>query len=327
MKNTKFFVKIILALLPFLVVILITALFPFGYMDSQYPEWKYTKDMVNKDISCGNQPAEAIIIGDSRAMADVLPTEINDSTVNLAVGGATSIEMYYTLKHYIENNGVPKKVIVMFAPFHYSIIDNYTIRTEYFNYLSISDSLDLIKAAKACGSETVIYDGYLNDMLSYRLRFPDKYLPAIINAKGFARYGTNSALYNDLCQNKGYGEYGTLDGCSDPNYETNYEVMHTTGDATLLQLYMTKIFNLLSEKGIESYLVIPPMNEASFNVLKSSYVDDFSDYLYELSNRYPTITFEHEIPCYSNDLFGDSSHLNHKGAEVFTSELANKYFK
>jgi len=326
LKNAKFSVKIILALLPFIAVMALTALFPFGYMDSQYPEWKYTKDMVKADTSASGQSADTVIIGDSRAMADLIPCDINDSTINLAVGGATSIEMYYTIKHYIENNGTPEKVIVMFAPFHYSIIDNYMTRTEYFNYLSVKDTLELVNAAKACNSETVIYDGYVNDILSYRFRFPDKYLPAIINAKGFSRYGANTALYDALCQNKGYGEFGTLDGCSDLNYETSYETMHTTGDATLIQLYMSKILTLLSEKKIETIVLIPPMNEASYNALNTSYVDDFNDYLYELSNKYSSVTFEHDIPCYSNDLFGDSSHLNHKGAEVFTEEIKNRYF-
>ena len=327
MKNLKFILKCILALFPIIATVVYTALVPFGYMDSQYPEWKYTKDMVKKDTSAAGQPANTIIIGDSRAMADLIPEGIDDSSVNLAVGGATSIEMYYTLKHYIENNGAPEKIIVMFAPFHYSIIDNYMIRTEYFNYLSIADSIDLINAAKACNSETVIYEGYVNDLLSYRFRFPDKYLPAIINAKGISRYGVNSGLYSDLCNNRGYGEFGTADGCSDLNYETNYEIMHTTGDATLVQLYMGKILKLISDEGINACVLIPPMNEASFNVLKPSYVDDFTDYLYELSNRYPSISFEHEIPCYDNAYFGDSSHLNHKGAEVFTAEIKEKYFK
>lgn len=316
MKNVKFFLKLILAIMPILAVIVYTALVPYGYMDTEYPTWKYTKDISQNSFS-----PDTIILGDSRAMADLIPANMDKSTVNLAVGGATSIEMYYTLNNYIKNNGIPDNVIILFAPFHYTIIDNFWTRTVYFNYLSIPDMSELYSYAEVTSSETLLKKGYKNDLLSYRLRFPDKYLPALINSRFICRYGDNVSIYNNAVNNLGYGEFGTADGCSDLNYETSYDRMHTTGDAVLLDVYMNRLLKLCQDNGINTTVAIPPMNKSSYDALNQSYVDDLTAYFNELSIKYPSFNIKKEIPCYDDAYFGDSSHLNNKGAIKFTSEF------
>jgi len=330
MKNTKFFFKCILALLPIIVTVLYTTLIPYGYMDKEYPAWKYSKD-ATKEV--GN--FSTVILGDSRAMADLIPEKIDSeskvtsgqSTVNLAFGGASSIEMYYTLNRYLKNNATPDKVIIMFAPFHYSLIDNYWTRTAYFNYLSIPETYELFAYAKASNSETLLTKGYKNDLLSYRMRFPDKYLPALINSKFILRYNVNEAEYNRISSNYGYSEFGTENGCDYLNFETSYDRMHTSGDAVLLDIYLNRLLKLCVNNDISTIVSIPPMNEASFNALNDSYVEDFTSYMNGLKSKYPDITIDSEIPCFNNSYFGDSSHLNRNGAEKFTSEFISKYLK
>ena len=330
MKNLKFFLKCILALVPVLAVIIYTALFPFAYMDKEYPDWKYTKDVAE---GTGNLSSsfDTVILGDSRAMADLMPEAIDSSldtnTVNLAVGGATSIEMYYTLDKYLKNNDAPDKIVVMFAPFHYSLIDNFWTRDAYFNYLSVPQMYDLYAYAEASRSETLLENGYKNSLLSYRLRFPDKYLPALMNSKLTGRFSENTAEYNRIVSASGYGEFGTEDGCEYLNFETSYDRMHTTGDAVLLDLYMNKLLKLCVSNNINTIVAVPPMNKASYDVLIDSYVEDFSSYMNDLKIKYPAITVDGDIPCYDNSFFGDSSHLNKKGAEKFTNEFIEKYLK
>lgn len=320
MKNVKFLLKCILVLLPVISVVLYTALVPYGYMDIEYPSWEYTKNVTKQADS-----PKTLILGDSRAMADLIPAEFDSSAVNLAVGGATSIEMYYTLNSYIKNNGRPDNVIIMIAPFHYTIIDNFWTRTAYFNYLSVKDMSELYTYAKACNSETLLHDGYQNDLLSYRLRFPDKYLPALINSKLISRYSDNASEYIKISSNLGYGEFGTEDGCSDLNYETGYEEMHTSGDAVLLDVYLNRLLSLCEDNNINTLLTIPPMNQASFNELNSSYTDDLHYYFEGLKSRHTNVTIESEIPVYDNSYFGDASHLNHYGALKYTEDFLNNH--
>lgn len=357
MKNIKFILKLILLLAPIWITMIYTAVYPFGYMDIEYPAWKYTKEVTKDAVKAYVDSASAssdgptavfiagksspegdsldskaafassqtLILGDSRAMADFVPALFDSNVVNLAVGGATSIEMYYTLNDYIKNNGVPSEVVIMFAPFHYSIIDNFWQRTVYFNYLSVNDLKEVYSLANASESETLLTKGYQNDLLSYRLRFPDKYLPALINSKLIGRKNENSTTYIEIERNLGYGAFGTADGCSDLNYETGYEKMHTTGDALLIDIYMNKLLELCSNQGIKTQVLIPPMNESSVNALNPSYLQSINSYFEDLILKYPSIDINPEIPCYEDMYFGDASHLNNKGAIKFTTEyIQNK---
>lgn len=320
-----------------MVVVLYTLLFPMGYMDKEYPSWKYSKDVYTGKINPLNGDGAtayfgpymkdtALILGDSRAMADLDPREFKDlNVVNLAIGGGTSIEMYYTLNNYIKNVGVPEKAIIMFAPFHYSVIDNFNERTLYFNYLSIPEMKELYDLAKASNSETICDGDYIEEFFKARLRTPMKYLPALINAKGFTRYDDNTAIYNELTEKRGHDQFGELDGCSEMNYETHYLRMHQTGDSVLLDIYFKKLLDLCREKGIKVHVSMPPMNQASFYNLQNAYVEDFEGYLNGYKRMYPEFEIIPEIFPMADKDFGDASHLNERGAKAFTRSFCNLY--
>jgi hypothetical protein len=271
--------------------------------------------------------AEAsLILGDSRAMADIVPVMIDDSYVNLGVGGATTIEMYHTLKHYMEVNGTPKRVVIMFAPFHYSYMDNYEKRTMYFHHLTFKEAMELYSQGRSYKAE-VFEDFDRFDILSMYLRLPDSYLPALINSRFIGRLSVNRQLFEEQRKNRGHALYGTEDGCDDINYEANYTEMDRGGEHLLITYYFDKLLKLCGDNGIDTIVLQPPMNEASFKQLDEGYVKEYKSYIEKFANDNPGILFENEIPCYDNGYFGDSSHLNEKGAEVYTGEFIKKYIK
>lgn len=320
---TVFLFKCILASLPLLVLIGYTVLFPLAYMDAEYPAWAYSKE-ISHTVQTKQQDS-VLILGDSRAMADILPTELGDNVQNLAVGGATTIEMYYTLSNYLKHNEAPTVAVVMFAPFHYSYMDNFWERTVYFNYLSASELSEVFSNARQTASETVLTESYLMDALSCRLRLPNKYLPALTNSRLIMRYSDNKALCQQLVEEKGHGLFGTADGSSDLNYEVNYTQMQHSGDAALIALYLDKLLALCKEQNIQVILEQPPMNEASYAELQDSYLSEYTIYIEETQTNYPDFLINSEIPCYENRFFGDSSHLNEAGAAVYTEEFKSKY--
>ena len=69
------------------------------------------------------------------------------------------------------------------------------------------------------------------------------------------------------------------------------------------------------------------MNEASYKALHESYVNEYSSYMRQFERDNKNVTFELEIPCYDNKYFGDSSHLNEKGAGVYTQYILDTYIK
>ncbi len=324
-----FLLKCILASLPLLLLIGYTALFPAAYMDAEYPSWVYTKAIVSKKqpvlTGAADEADMILILGDSRAMADLIPRELGGSAQNLALGGATTIEMYYVLSDYLSNHDAPSTAVILFAPFHYSYMDNFWQRTVYFNYLSIPQMLEVFANAKTVSSETVLQEHYWIDSLSYRFRLPNKYLPALINSRLYGRFDENSASYQNLCAENGHGLFGTADGSSDLNYEVNYTEMKTSGDAALIALYFDKLLALCAEYNICAIVEQPPMNEASFEKLQESYLNEYSIYIEERQTKYPSFSINSTITCYENVFFGDASHLNEKGALSFTRDIKEKY--
>lgn len=321
------------------------------YMDEEYPAWRYTMDTIDH----GGCDADVLILGDSRAMADLIPEVMNAafekecSIENLAVGGATTIEMYYFLERYLENNKAPTAAIVMFAPFHYSYIDNYKTRTTYFNALKMGQYMELarntcaivkstekeslLEAEDASLPETknalqgnsVCFDGFVPYNISARLRLPDVYLPAMTNARFVGRKSQNDAAYENLMRTHGQGYFGTLDGCDDPAYEASYTQMAEDTDARIIELYAVKLLDLLAANSIDVIVAQPPMNETTYDSLDAGYVDQYKAYITALCEAYDNVIFENEPVRYGNEYFGDSSHLNEKGAVKFSEEFAVKY--
>ena len=327
MKNAvRFTIKCILVLLPLFAVTGYTCLNPMGYMDGEYPSWHYTKMVQTGRELPADKADTALILGDSRAMADLVPVILGENYVNLGVGGATSIEMYHTLKHYIEVNGAPGRVIIMFAPFHYSYMDNYENRTLYFHHLTLREAMDLYSQGISYKAR-VFEDFDRSDILSMYLRLPDSYLPALINSRGNGRYSVNKKLYEEQRTNRGHALYGTKDGCDDINYEANYTEMDRGGEHLLITCYFDRLLKLCSENGIDTIVLQPPMNEASYSRLDEGYVKEYQSYIRKFADDNPDILFETEIPCYDNAFFGDSSHLNERGAEVYTHGFIEKYTK
>lgn len=318
-----------IAALPYILLTGYIWLFPFGYMDEEFPSWHYTK-MVAEGKETPVDGAEAVLIlGDSRAMADIIPEMCGDNYVNLGIGGATTIEMYYTLRHYIENNGAPKKAFIMFAPFHYSYMDNYKTRTMYFHHLTYKEAMEVYSQARAAGyagADPASFEELdTGAILSIYLRSPAVYLPALINARGYGRLSQNREKYSEQITDRGHALYGTMDGCDYPNYEASYEHMEKGGDHRIITVYFGKLLDLCRDNGIQTAVLQAPMNRASFDMLNSDYVSEYTSYIKAFAADHKDIIFETDIPCYDNCYFGDSSHLNGKGARLYTEELMNKY--
>lgn len=313
-----------MATLPIIVLCTYTIVCPLCYMDEEYPSWRYTKLVV-----AGKQalPVECdtVILGDSGAMSALIPTELSDTCVNLAVGGATSIEMYYFFKEYISQHDTPRNVVIMFAPFHYFNIDNYETRTMYFKSLSARNAIELYRNAQMCKADKVYYEKVIWDDLSCRLGLPTKYLPAINAAKFVGRYADNIRSYNALCDSRGQGFFGTSDGCDDASYECSYTGMVKEGEYLLIKMYLYKLLELCEKENINVILLQPALNETTYLSINENYVKEYTEYIEEIQEAFDNITCETALRCYDNVYFGDVSHLNAVGANKFSEEIRKTY--
>lgn len=314
--------KLILAGIPLYLLMLYTFLFPMNYMAIEYSMWAEEKDYVNKENGAENLPtANTLILGDSRAKSGLRPKELSDSVYNMAIGGATPIEMYYALENYLENHPAPENAVIIFAPYHFCDIDNWG-QTLYYNYLTVPELLDVFKNAASFNDPVVLADNFLTDSLSYRLRLPNKYLAAEYNAGFVNRKNDNLEKYNSVRRDGGYTVFGTAPGNDAGNYETHHEVFDKS---PLVENYYYKLIGLCLENDIHVIIEQSPVNKASMALITEDFWDGYNQFLADIETAYPSIIMEKEVIAYDNRYFGDNNHLNEDGAVIFTREFKEKY--
>lgn len=326
MKALNFFAKCILAALPVVALCAFTILCPMCFMDREYPGWRHALKTSEGRLYDGKS-FDTVILGDSGAKSSLVPEYIDGSCVNLALGGATPIEMYYVLSRYLEAHDAPKTAVVMFAPFHYWHIDNYETRTVYFRAIPAGDLFELYKNAYECRADSVVRNDFVADELEARLGLPSKYLPAIYAARFTGRYSENVKSFEETVDSYGYFGFGSGKECYDPSYETSYDDMVINGDAKLLTLYMQKLLNLCKDNGIHVILLQSAVNTATYENINEHYLASYRNHIKQLNMAFPDIECESELRVYGGQFFSDTSHLNATGAKKFTEEINERYFR
>ena len=320
MKFYRFISKCILATIPAIALIAFTLLCPLCYMDEEYPAWRHAKMTAQRELYDGTD-FDMVVLGDSGAMSSIKPELIDESCINLALGGATSIEMYYLFSEYLKKHEKPDTVIIMFAPFHYWHIDNYEKRTVYFRAIPAGSLCELYENAKLCDATSVRYDGFATGEISARLGLPGKYLPAITAARFTGRYNDNVRSFEEIKNSRGYGSFGHQTECHDPSYETSYEDMVIDGDAKLIALYLQRLLKLCDENDIHVKLIQPAVNTETYEGLNEHYYAAYRNYIKQAVSVCTDIEYEDTLRVYDGAFFADPSHLNEDGANKFTKEV------
>lgn len=309
----KLFRNFILISIPLIALCAAAYILPMSYMTVEYVMW-------DEEFENSEKPfidASTLIIGDSRAKSSVLPALLHEDTYNIAIGGATPIEMYFAVENYIEHNGAPENAVVVFAPYHFCDIDNWD-QTLYFNFLSVDEIAEIYIRGLRTGDPVVASKGRIPDMLSCRLRLPSKYLAQMYESKFVGRKGENLEKFNSIRDDLGYCEFGNADG---DDGET-YEVRHETFDySPLVVYYYERLLDMLEANNVNVIIAQPPINQASADALHQEFADGLSAYMKDVASRHPDMEVMTEICVYPNELFGDSIHVNRKGAGVYTEEL------
>lgn len=303
--------------IPLLTLVSYTALLKNAYMDPEYPMFKLQKDYISQ-----KHDDELIILGDSRAKSGILADRFSCKAYNLSLGGTSPIEMYFSLSKYLESGNKPKKAILAFAPQHYYRNDCFWERTVYFHYLSLSEISQVLHEAKEYKNYQIYTENCNGNALQYLLYMPAKYGTALINSGFAGRYNTNIEIYEYVNADLGYKEYGKAEYSDEINFEASEKTFFYD---RLTDSYLRKIIDLCQDNNIELIIEQIPMNESSYNVISASYKKNYEDYMKSLSIDYPNIIIQPYITYLPNRYFGDSSHLNRLGAEVYTDYLANKY--
>ncbi len=316
MDKLKLFRNFILISIPLFVLCVLAYVLPFAYMSTEYVIWY--EEYANSDSPAID--AKTVLVGDSRAKSSILPALLHEDTYNIAIGGATPMEMYYATRNYIEKNGAPQNAIVTFAPYHFCDIDNWD-QALYYNFLKPGEVFEIYTKALELKDPVITKKGRIGEMVSYRLRLPSKYLSQMYEGKFTGNLSSNQERFDQIRGDLGYCEFGNAAGDDGLTHECYHEYFDYI---PIVTLYYDRLLKLLIDNNVNVVVVQPPINQASSDGMHQEFLDGFTGYMEDIAEKYPQITVFPEIPVYDNIYFGDSIHVNRKGAALFTGDLKDK---
>jgi hypothetical protein len=315
--------KLILLGLPLYVMMALAALFPMKYMPIEFAMWQEEKDYVMTGTV--NDEPDILVLGDSRAKSGIVPGLLTEGeekkAYNIAIGGCNTIEMYYALDSYLKHHSAPEKAIVIFAPYHFCDIDNWG-QTMNFNYLSTGDLFEIYLRAVQKGETSALGEHFFSDLLSCKLRLPNKYLASFYEAGQRERESENRDKYSSVRSDRGYTCFGEEEENDLPSYETHHPGFDSLG---LVVLYYDMLLKRAKDAGIEVLSLQSPVNPASASAISREFRDGYRAMMEDFEKRYPDFVFEKEIPDFESSCFGDNNHLNRRGADRFTADVRDRY--
>jgi hypothetical protein len=312
------------ATLSFALVWAWVALMPMAFMDAEYPSWR-AKELLLDRCDLG----DTVILGDSRAAADILPRRLGFRATNLAVGGGETVEAYAAMARALACPKPPKRVLISFVPSHFTHADLFWHRSVRYGFFNAADISALREASRQTGDNALYQAGHTDGLPAvirdwlHLARFPSLYFASLAHGGGFLRWTRNQQILNETLAERGHYYFGT-----DAGSDIVAEEGHMTGFQPLpiLDHYFAKLLALLDEHGIDAEFVAMPVNEATWLEIRPDVRDKFVAYLAGFEQRYPRFHVNgYFMPHWPDRFFGDQfAHLNPEGAELFSAQLAQR---
>jgi len=295
---------------------------PLAFLDPEYPAWLAKQQMLAQcDLG------ELLIVGDSRAAADIMPALLPVKAANLAVGGGSPIEAYVAVAHALDCPRPPRRVIVSLSANHFALPDLFWERTIRFGFLDRHDLAEFTRLSLRLDDKSYRprrSDGLPSAWLGrlYAMRFPPLYFSSLLKGGVFLRWWSNRAMLASSRDARGQYFFGTEDGSDIVAAEG-----HLPGftPLPLLDHYFARMLALLAARDIEVDFVAMPMNQATWKAVIPPVRNGFAAYLNAYAARYGNFHIVGEtMPYWPNRWFGDGfAHLNPDGARRLSTVLAD----
>lgn len=261
-----------------------------------------------------------IFLGDSRMKVGMDPAVFGSDTSNIALWGTSTIELYYTLKRYIDNNDIcPEVAVISFSSEHIRSIGSFNPQT--LEAHTFDEYLDEIN------STFIELDGkdMSREIMAHRYRLPGSYMKPVIDGLKHSRKDANAEKFESLNNSKGFAP---IDGhlSDDTKIPDDAKLEHFLPNPSNVY-YLNKTMDLCKAYGIKVYYIQFPARQIVVDrMYNSGYMKQYQDFLLALKNNHPEAIVEYDIPVWDIQWFADDSHLNQTGAERFSAEVKAKYF-
>lgn len=303
----------------FIAVWVWVAAMPLAYLDPEYPAWLAKRQMLRHcDIG------DVLVLGDSRAAADVQPRLLPVKVANLAVGGGESIEAYVALTRALACPVPPRRVVISFDATHFTEPDLFWERSVRFGFLNAAELADVRVAAARTGDRSFadpkIPDGLPDPVRGwlYAARFPPAYFSSLAKGGVFLRLWRNEAALRAALAAHGQYFFGQAAGSSVVAAEGH---MMRFAPLPVLDDYFDRMLALLAARHTPADFIAMPMNRATSRAVPAGVRTAFAAYLAHYEARYANFhVLGGVMPAWPDRYFGDGfSHLNPHGATVLST--------
>ncbi len=321
---TRYFLASALSAIGFFALLWAWAFFvPMAYLDPEYPYWRAKLDLMGQcDLG------EVVILGDSRAAADIVPVLLPVKATNLAVGGGKPIEALAALRRVLACPTPPKRVVLSFDAGHFMKPDLFWERSVRFGFVGPAD-LEALIAVSSDLDDWSVWNANRADGLppSWRAalhaaRFPTVVFGNLLQGVVFMRWWGNTDRLAEGLRSLGHYPFGTASGSDGIGLEAGLDRYRPS---PVLDRYFHDILRLLAERGIAADFIAMPMNEATRARVKPALHEGFTAWLNAIAARDSNFqVVGTAMPSWPNRYFGDAfSHLNGEGAIALSHWLSD----
>jgi hypothetical protein len=316
-------------LVPGLALYVLIKLYPAYFLGApiDYYICKFQYDRIN------SANYKNIIIGDSRGNASVAPKTLGDSWINLSIPGTDFFEGFYTLKHYLQKNKPDTVMLIYGLDYVERGSQFFNLRTIPFRFIRPNELSGLDRVEKKFGfafhdssvigakhlftyqlSRKLRYDHF---PLSYRETFVDG-LSTLLNKNPDIEKRSRQIELR-LNEDLGHLNFGLADS---DNTVSIGDRDRSFNPEPINMVYLDSIMTMAKNHNIQTWLIIPPMNQASYLQYENSNLQTTVDQFFNaLIAKYPQLHLVREPEMLDNSFFGDPEHLNPQGTTLYSAAL------
>jgi hypothetical protein len=287
----------------------------------EYPYWAAKLEMARQG-RCG----KVVILGDSCPMVGVIPSRLDAGAVNMAVAGATPIEMYYlATKIWTQSQPQPPRTAVLsISPILFNPTLLFWGQTVGFGLLSHANLEEVRREAHRFDEKSLFgpktpwdIEARLKDVLT-TAKFPSYYYGSLMHDLIGRGGDGNYRAYAEALVSRGQTY---LEAAHSPNTPDHDTALTSFTPTPLFDLYFDRTLSFLAGRGVQVYLVIVPRNVVSIRMYNPAMIAGFDAYMNGYAKRYPNFHVLQGLTPWPSEYFNDESHLNPKGAELWSETL------
>lgn len=313
--TTSSFKKVLSAFLVFAVMAAGTEAYFYAHRPNVIRDY-WNKFLINEHVLVDQpQDFDYLIIGDSIQKTGIDPRRLDGKFLNMGLPGGKPLGLYLLFKRYLEHHKPPKAVFVYIDP--EDSHDSLLIILRLF--VSVPEALSVWMDLTPKERSVFIMRYWASlDLRKIGLTVRDQYPHP------------NDVFVRSLISNRGYMDApGSDEALPERHFPTNTKRIQKSVSFTKTDFkYLDKFMELARSKKIRVVFlgfVIP--EELYYIFEKTGFNNSYAALYGSFMVRYPDASFVGDpIIFFENRYFGDDSHMNKKGVELYTEYFKDKVF-